>query len=140
LAPGGICTCESGFELVNKSCADVCGDGISFTNKCDDGNLINGDGCSESCTIEKNYFCVNGSATSSSVCVYHRYDLTLTLFKIDKSSTSNQGIFIFQLTPLLYNLNKLDLAKDTRFECGQSIFVDKISYAKGFLTVYVNFF
>jgi hypothetical protein len=64
----------------------------------------------------------------------------LTLSKIDKSSSSNQGIFIFQLTPLLYNFNKLDLTKDARFECGQSIFVDKISYAKGFLTVYVNFF
>lgn len=37
---------------------------------CDDGNVINGDGCTSSCVVEDNYSCVNGSLSSASVCVY----------------------------------------------------------------------
>lgn len=39
---------------------DVCGDGYfqPNTEKCDDGNLITGDGCSTTCTIEDNYACI----------------------------------------------------------------------------------
>jgi cysteine-rich repeat protein len=109
-------------------------------NECDDGNNISGDGCSEACTIEKYYLCVNGSVTSASQCIYHRYDLVLSLTKADRLSGSNQGVFTFQLAPLLYSFSKLDLTNDVRFECNQSISVDTIYFAKGLLTVYVNFF
>ncbi len=38
--------------VVGDSC-DVCGDGIrGATEQCDDGNTVDGDGCSSSCTIE----------------------------------------------------------------------------------------
>ena len=40
-------------------CEEVCGDGKRFKEEeCDDGNKINGDGCSyPSCLIEKNFAC-----------------------------------------------------------------------------------
>ena len=36
---------------------DECGDGILIDVECDDGNLINGDGCSNACVIEDEYGC-----------------------------------------------------------------------------------
>jgi cysteine-rich repeat protein len=39
-------------------------------NVCDDGNLINGDGCSSACIVEVGYRCKNGSTTTKSICIY----------------------------------------------------------------------
>ncbi len=42
------CICFSGFELIDQSCKQICGDGISLVSECDDGSRFgNGDGCSE---------------------------------------------------------------------------------------------
>ena len=61
----GIYTTSAGV------CKDVCGDGkrILKTTKCDDGNTIDGDGCSSSCTIEANWTCSGGSETTADVCI-----------------------------------------------------------------------
>ena len=37
--------------------------------QCDDGNLISGDGCSKSCTIEAGFVCVPGAGGSVDICV-----------------------------------------------------------------------
>jgi cysteine-rich repeat protein len=58
------------FVLVNGTCEDICGDGIVYTVACDDGNLVNGDGCSSTCTVETDYTCVGGSTTSASLCSF----------------------------------------------------------------------
>lgn len=71
------CTC-GGFvlPLVNGSCSTLCGDGIKAgTEQCDDGNLLNSDGCSSLCVTEgcsQNCSCmgysfplVNGSCTTT---------------------------------------------------------------------------
>lgn len=46
-------TCAAGFTLNSATslCNEVCGDGKRFVLPCDDGNTINGDGCSSSCQI-----------------------------------------------------------------------------------------
>jgi cysteine-rich repeat protein len=36
--------------------------------ECDDGNLINGDGCDEECKIEPGWACYNGSPINSDIC------------------------------------------------------------------------
>jgi cysteine-rich repeat protein len=40
-------------------CQDICGDSHTpnKTGICDDGNLISGDGCSSTCTVEYGYIC-----------------------------------------------------------------------------------
>ena len=38
-------------------CDEVCGDGLLFYLECDDGNLIDYDGCSSSCTVEPGFDC-----------------------------------------------------------------------------------
>lgn len=48
------CTsCQPGFYLdfSTSLCIEVCGDGRRFTLACDDGNNVNGDGCSKDCKI-----------------------------------------------------------------------------------------
>ena len=48
----------------NKAiCQENCGKGFRLSNtiECDDGNLIDGDGCSKDCKIEEFYKCEGGS-------------------------------------------------------------------------------
>jgi len=49
---------------VNKSrCRPLCGDGIQRgAESCDDGNLVNGDGCSSNCTVEEGFVCEDNEA------------------------------------------------------------------------------
>ena len=43
------------------SCFEICGDGKNFGKyECDDGNQVNGDGCSASCQIEEGFGCQGG--------------------------------------------------------------------------------
>jgi len=61
----------SGFGLCDADAAvtsaDVCSDGVvdPLTEECDDGNLINGDGCDNNCTFTA---CGNGIATGGENC------------------------------------------------------------------------
>lgn len=46
---------------------DTCGDGYKkSTEECEDGNVLDGDGCDSACTIELNYQCDPG---------FHAYDV-----------------------------------------------------------------
>jgi cysteine-rich repeat protein len=48
-----------------------CGDGrlrADLSEACDDGNALNGDGCSSACAVEDGYSCRGGSATLADVC------------------------------------------------------------------------
>ena len=48
---------------------EICGDGFNFGMvECDDGNLINGDGCDSKCRVEKGYKCIGGSKLMPDVC------------------------------------------------------------------------
>lgn len=60
---GTVCPCA------NAICHELCGDGILLgAFACDDGNLVNGDGCSDICTIEAGWDCSYGSANAASFC------------------------------------------------------------------------
>jgi cysteine-rich repeat protein len=50
---GNYCECEKGFAFNNQTntCEEVCGDGKLFSHVCDDGNTLDGDGCSAECTV-----------------------------------------------------------------------------------------
>ena len=44
------------------------GDGMKVSVElCDDNNVISGDGCNNTCTIEPGYYCKQASSTSPSV-------------------------------------------------------------------------
>lgn len=42
---------------------------------CDDGNLIDGDGCSSTCTVESGWYCKNTAEKSKSDCYEYCGDL-----------------------------------------------------------------
>lgn len=76
------------FEQIGSYCIDKCGDGLVLTpdlvsnlnryNQCDDGNEIDGDGCSSRCVVESGYLCSYDRDLLKSVCRYSvkgRYEL-----------------------------------------------------------------
>ncbi|CAD8134764.1 unnamed protein product [Paramecium octaurelia] len=58
-----LCEYKQGYytDYENNSCYSKCGDAIlADVEQCDDGNRINGDGCSDHCFLEKSFDCLNG--------------------------------------------------------------------------------
>lgn len=56
-------------EAGEYNCLEICGDGLNFRQyDCDDGNLVNGDGCSSVCKVEPGFYCEGGSPVTSDVC------------------------------------------------------------------------
>jgi cysteine-rich repeat protein len=95
-----ICVCVHGFELIDRSCKEICGDGISIVSECDDGGRGNRDGCSHTCTAEDGFYCTKYNYTS--YCRYYRYDIVLHLQKISKIPLENKAIFYFAFYPKLF--------------------------------------
>ncbi|MEK6853241.1 MAG: myxococcus cysteine-rich repeat containing protein [Nanoarchaeota archaeon] len=51
-------TCPSGSTCQGGACRVVCGNGVVNSNEqCDDGNVVNGDGCSATCQTEQQQIC-----------------------------------------------------------------------------------
>ena len=70
------CEDEIGFKTIindktnRKSCREICGDGFNMgENECDDGNLLDGDGCSKDCKIEEGFICRGGNSTNKDACL-----------------------------------------------------------------------
>jgi cysteine-rich repeat protein len=54
--------CIGGSITGRDVCVEICGDGIDALNyECDDGNLVNIDGCSQACQVELGFFCWGGN-------------------------------------------------------------------------------
>lgn len=91
--------CEGFFMNYEKvRCDEICGDGILFNLPCDDGNLNNGDGCSSTCTVEKDYTCMNGTETTPSICSYNG-SFSVSLETGDKSPSSNSLTLTYSIEP-----------------------------------------
>ena len=61
-----LCQVEAGYECTNmvsvpSTCVFQCGDGETdiafFSEGCDDSNLVDGDGCSQTCAVESGWDC-----------------------------------------------------------------------------------
>ena len=63
-------TWSSGSISLPSSCSEICGDGIRFNSIAtywDDGNLVNGDGCSSLCNVEAGYGWTGGNITTKDI-------------------------------------------------------------------------
>ena len=134
----GLCSCKIGFAYDGNICVEVCGDGKAIIDECDDGNIVNGDGCSSVCKIEKNYRCLGGSLNPSK-CVYSKLNIALSVSKITKNGYTNQGIFVIEVTPALSAFSLLNYTKLLTFSCNQSIAVNSASYSGGSITIIVDY-
>lgn len=45
------CRPEFNYDPIQMLCTEICGDGKRFSLACDDGNNIDGDGCSKDCKL-----------------------------------------------------------------------------------------
>ncbi|EAR85859.2 transmembrane protein, putative (macronuclear) [Tetrahymena thermophila SB210] len=62
-------SCPTGYYQVEDKCKEICGDGLNFGEyQCDDGNNLNGDGCSSICGIEYLFVCHKESNHGKSIC------------------------------------------------------------------------
>jgi len=57
--PGSyLCSCNDGYTGNGTHCEPVCGDGRVVPGEaCDDGNTLDSDGCSASCSVEQGFSC-----------------------------------------------------------------------------------
>ena len=81
-------------ETLPSAICDSCGDGIvdDGNEACDDFNTANGDGCSNSCTVETGYVC-NLDKYGKSVCYVHCGDgiLNTTLGEVCDDGNASNG-------------------------------------------------
>jgi len=85
------CTHVGMFAVAIKKGGHSCGDGrLTGLEECDDGNTVDGDGCSVTCTVERNrgFFCPGGDTIQASVCSYGRtgvyyFTYSFPLFRCD---------------------------------------------------------
>jgi cysteine-rich repeat protein len=63
--------CSGGSATTPDKCVEVCGEGRnyhSYANACDDGNTVDGDGCSSTCLVETGWTCTGGNMARPDVC------------------------------------------------------------------------
>ncbi|EKX38637.1 hypothetical protein GUITHDRAFT_115185 [Guillardia theta CCMP2712] len=107
---------SSPLDLANAECPRVCGDGLKLpTEGCDDGNVLDGDGCSSSCKVEATALCRSSSSPAftckqmpqgPSSCIFPKFEYV----KLLQSSTfpDSDNIIYFSLranTPLVSALH-----------------------------------
>lgn len=69
ITSGGTGTIGSSDVTNVVADCNICANGTKASYEaCDDGNLVNGDGCSNTCTVEPSFTCSNTSPSSCNVC------------------------------------------------------------------------
>lgn len=63
LTEGCTAQCQFAPDCSSGACTSACGDGLVLGEECDDGNTLNGDGCSSDCKPEPGYTCTNESTS-----------------------------------------------------------------------------
>jgi len=108
--------------------------------QCDDGNLIAGDGCSPTCTIEIHWSCVLNSAMLSVCTPIPQINMTITLASTIKSPTSNSVVFTFDISPVIPALNSLDFSQAITCDLNNTASSLDYSYnGNGVLTLTANY-
>ena len=84
-----------------KHCSEICGDGLNLGRyKCDDGNRVDGDGCSSKCEIEEGFACSGGNYISPDHCkniLPPKLLLTQLNTQIMTNSINNKTKIIFHI-------------------------------------------
>lgn len=94
-------------------CVEICGDGWRIEYPCDDGNIINTDGCSDGCRVEPGFLCDN-STSQQSVCKLVS-QVTFGKIEVTKDLDSNLLYFDIDIQPDSVLYNNYDLAAILHF-------------------------
>ncbi|CAD8198174.1 unnamed protein product [Paramecium octaurelia] len=112
-----LCESMDGYysDYKNNLCYSKCGDGIkSKEEECDDGNIIDFDGCNQNCRKEQNYVCQMGICLSTSLIpvpklqaigdtsLYNPYRLFQLTYNLDLDLPDNFNLSQFIQLELYY--------------------------------------
>ncbi|CAK94557.1 unnamed protein product (macronuclear) [Paramecium tetraurelia] len=108
-----LCESKQGYysDYSINTCYTKCGDSIvADSEQCDDGNQINGDGCSNKCLIEKKFICQND------VCITPNYpNPKLSIFGTPKRYEKERSFKLEYNVPLKIIKSTFDLSSDLKF-------------------------
>ncbi len=119
---------ECAFECVGGICIDnpiICGDGIQEgIEECDDGNLISGDGCSSTCTID----CIPNMANTSwsswintTGCINDVQSQSRFLIKYDSNNCGASNETINQIREINCSINCIPNITNTSWSSWEEI-------------------
>lgn len=124
LSNSSCLTCSSvtgyAYNSATGKCQDYCGDRIIITDLCDDGNNLNGDGCSSVCTIESGWTCPNNSCilrvqpavsviSMSNSPISHTITLVISLSVGLRLVAANFLLTFSEITQFTYSVSALDV-------------------------------
>eukprot|EP01022_Parablepharisma_sp_SALTPOND_P022078 TRINITY_DN442_c0_g1_i4.p1 TRINITY_DN442_c0_g1~~TRINITY_DN442_c0_g1_i4.p1 ORF type:complete len:495 (+),score=8.09 TRINITY_DN442_c0_g1_i4:1300-2784(+) len=106
-----------------KGCVEICGDGVNLgLVECDDGNRMNGDGCSSECKIEPGYACLRGANGKQDHC----YPKIPPRARLLVESVNKRAIIIFsrsiaynKATSILFIVKPFYSERDARVNKGE---------------------
>jgi cysteine-rich repeat protein len=125
------CTqCRPDYTLDAKTglCLEVCGDGKRYTAECDDGNNVDGDGCSKDCNAEVGFSCYGGSPSSKDSCTAV---LPSTVSIESRGQTRLYGKVVLNVRLNYLPKALLASANDCKESCNTVLSVDIVSGFKG---------
>ena len=130
--------CDRGYikiELTGE-CVEICGDGVLLVRECDDGNIVNGDGCSDQCKVEPHYVCSN-DVSQISVC---KLNTTTEIESVDvqKIPGENKLAFTIDITPDTDAYSNYNLKKVLEFE-NSPIVIEDAYYEDGKLHIEASY-
>jgi hypothetical protein len=79
------------------------------------------------------------SNVCQSICIYNGVSFSLKKDYINRIEEANQGIFVFQLSPALSSLSKMDFASHTSLLCDSEYEVTSVKYSQGILELLVDY-
>ena len=97
-----ICTtCTFGFQpAADGTCQTVCGDFIVKGNEaCDDGNSIDKDGCSSTCTVDTDFTCEPAPMNATGSACYYVGLVTVQKVFVTKVNDQNKIDILLDLFP-----------------------------------------
>lgn len=138
LCAGDPCPCFDGYQQDSVGvCHEVCQDARSYELPCDDGNAIDGDGCSSTCAIEPYYYCYNTGGRSASYCLFVG-PFSLSYIDTIKLADANRANITFSVVPAYSNL--VDLPWGSLLSAlNSTLQVESASYSDGVVSVIVAY-
>lgn len=118
---------------------EKCGDGFLYDLGCDDGNLIDGDGCSSTCTVEPSFICKYGTPYAASKCFYNS-SVCLSLTSINKIPNKNSLRIIFTFNPYTKAVDRLNYSSSLTFNSSASCNLTSISTSDANLILTVDYY
>ena len=115
---------------------EICGDGVLLERECDDGNIINGDGCSDQCKIEPYFVCSNQEMHTSACKLETVVDVVD--IKVLKVPEENKLTLELDVSPVTDAYQSYELGQIFEFD-HPGITINTASYADGKLIIETSY-